>query len=237
MIIDFEQLRRECAAFEVDLDAEMCERFDIYAATLIEWNKVMNLTGITEPAGIVTRHFADSLSFFAAAKPEKGASLIDVGSGAGFPGLALKIARPDMDITLLDGTKKRINFLTETAGRIGLTVNAIHGRAEECAVKPEMREKYDFAAARAVAAMNLLAEYCLAFVKRGGKFIAMKGPSAEEECAAAKTAIETMGGKLCDIRSLCLADGSERLLVRVDKIAATPTGYPRVSAKIAKKPL
>ncbi len=237
MIIDFEQLKRECAAFDVELDGEMCERFDIYAATLIEWNKVMNLTGITEPAGIVTRHFADSLSFFAAAQPKTGASLIDVGSGAGFPGLALKIARPDMDITLLDGTNKRINFLKETASRMGLTVNAVHARAEEAAVLAEMREKYDFAAARAVAAMNLLAEYCLGFVKVGGKFIAMKGPSADEECAQAKAAIKTMGGKTGEICTLSLADGSERTLVTVDKISATPTGYPRVSAKIAKKPL
>lgn len=237
MIINFEQLKRECAPFEVELNAEMCERFDIYAATLIDWNKVMNLTGITEPEGIVTRHFADSLSFFGAVSPKNGDSLIDVGSGAGFPGLALKIARPDMNVTLLDGTNKRINFLKEAASRMGLTVNALHSRAEEAAVKPEHREKYDFATARAVAAMNLLAEYCFGFVKVGGKLVAMKGPSVNAECNEAKAAIKLMGGGDCDVLSLTLADGSERCIVTADKIKPTPTGYPRVSAKIAKKPL
>lgn len=237
MIINFEQLKRECAPFGVELDAEMCERFDIYAATLIEWNKVMNLTGITEPEGIVTRHFADSLSFFGAASPKNKDSLIDVGSGAGFPGLALKIVRPDMNITLLDGTNKRINFLKETASRMGLEVNAVHSRAEEAAARPEHREKYDFATARAVAALNLLAEYCFGFVKVGGKLVAMKGPNIDAECNEAKAAIKLMGGEICDIMSLSLADGSERCIVTADKIKPTPTGYPRVSAKIAKKPL
>ncbi len=237
MIIDFNQLKRETAAYGIELDNEMCERFDIYADTLIEWNKVMNLTGITEPEGIVTRHFADSLSFFGAVTPKNNDSLIDVGSGAGFPGLALKIVRPDMNITLLDGTNKRINFLKEAANRMGLEVNAVHGRAEEVAVKPDYREKYDFATARAVAAMNLLSEYCLGFVKVGGRFVAMKGPNVEAECNEAKTAIKLMGGGECDIMSLSLADGSERCIVTADKIKPTPTGYPRVSAKIAKKPL
>lgn len=237
MTINTEQLKRECTAFGVELTDEMCERFDIYAATLIEWNKKMNLTAITDPSDIVTRHFADSMTFFMVAQPQKSASLIDVGSGAGFPGLALKIVRPDLDITLLDGTMKRITFLNEAANRMGLAVNAVHARAEEAAVKPQMREKYDFATARAVAAMNLLAEYCLGFVRKGGLFIAMKGPSAHNEYAAAKSAIAKMGGKADKIRTLALSDGSERVLVSVKKIAPTPTGFPRVSAKIAKKPL
>lgn len=237
MTINTEQLKRECAAFGVELTDEMCERFNIYAATLIEWNKKMNLTAITDPSDIVTRHFADSMTFFTVAQPQENSSLIDIGSGAGFPGLALKIVRPDMDITLLDGTMKRINFLNEAASRMGLAVNAVHTRAEDAAVKPEMREKYDFATARAVAAMNLLAEYCLGFVRKGGLFIAMKGPSAHSECAAAESAISKMGGKADKIKTLSLSDGSERVLVSVKKIAPTPTGFPRVSAKIAKKPL
>lgn len=237
MTVNTEQLKRECAAFGVELTDEMCERFDIYAATLIEWNEKMNLTAITDPSGIVTRHFADSLTFFTVAQPQKSASLIDVGSGAGFPGLALKIVRPDLDITLLDGTMKRITFLNEAASRMGLAVNAVHARAEEAAVKPQMREKYDFAAARAVAAMNVLAEYCLGFVKPGGLFIAMKGPSAKGECADAEAAIAKMGGKTGEIKQLFLSDGSERALVTVKKVVPTPTGFPRVSAKIAKKPL
>lgn len=237
MTVNTEQLKRECAAFGVELTDEMCERFDIYAATLIEWNEKMNLTAIADPSRIVTRHFADSLTFFTVAQPSKSASLIDVGSGAGFPGLALKIVRPDLDITLLDGTMKRITFLNDAASRMGLAVNAVHARAEEAAVKPQMREKYDFAAARAVAAMNVLAEYCLGFVKPGGLFIAMKGPSAKGECTDAEAAIAKMGGNLGEIKQLFLSDGSERALVTVKKVVPTPTGFPRVSAKIAKKPL
>mgnify|MGYP002526720539 CR=1 FL=1 len=237
MVINTEQLKKECAVLGVELSPEMCDRFEIYAATLIEWNAKMNLTAITEPSEIVTRHFADSLSIFTAAQPAQGASLIDVGSGAGLPGLAVAIVRPDMKITLLDGTMKRITFLNEAALRMGLTVNAVHGRAEETAVRPDMREKYDFATARAVAAMNLLAEYCLGFVKVGGKFIAMKGPSAFDECNSATAALAKMGGKQEDIKQLALADGSERVLVTVAKITHTPTGFPRVSAKIAKNPL
>ena len=142
-----------------------------------------------------------------------------------------------MDITLLDGTNKRITFLKAAADELGVEVNALHARAEEAAIKPELREKYDFAVARAVAAMNLLSEYCLGFVKVGGKFIAMKGPSAEEELKSAQNAIKIMGGKSKGTTSLTLSDGSERCILTVEKIAHTPTGYPRVSAKIAKKPL
>ncbi len=237
MIIDINRLKRECADFGVEIDDLAAERFDCYARILIEWNQKMNLTAITEPNAVVTRHFADSLTFLSVAEPKQNARLIDVGSGAGFPGLALKIARPDMDITLLDGTNKRITFLNAAAEKLGLTVNALHSRAEEAAVKPEHREKYDFAVARAVAAMNLLSEYCLGFVKVGGKFIAMKGPSAEDELKAAQNAIKIMGGKSAGATSLTLADGSERCILTVKKMSATPTGYPRVSAKIAKKPL
>ncbi len=237
MTINTEQLKKEAAVFSIDLDNETCERFDTYAATLIEWNQKMNLTAITEPSAVVTRHFVDSLTFFAAVDPEAKASLIDVGSGAGFPGLCIKIVRPDMDITLLDGTMKRITFLNEAANRMGLSVNAVHARAEEAAVTPQMREKYDFAVARAVAAMNLLSEYCLGFVKIGGMFVAMKGPSAEQELDAAKGAIKQMGGHGGKIKSLTLADTSERSIITVPKTSHTPTGFPRVSAKIAKKPL
>ena len=232
-----QQVIERAAQIGVVLSEKQAEQFVVYYEMLVETNKVMNLTAITEPNAVVTRHFAASLTFLSAVKPQENASLIDIGSGAGFPGLALKIARPDMDITLLDGTNKRITFLNAAANELGLQVNALHSRAEEAAVKPELREKHDFAVARAVAAMNLLSEYCLGFVKIGGKFIAMKGPSAEDELKSAQNAIKTMGGKSAGSTSLTLADGSERCILTVEKIAATPTGYPRVSAKIAKKPL
>jgi 16S rRNA (guanine(527)-N(7))-methyltransferase RsmG len=128
MTINTEQLKRECAAFGIELTEQAAERFDIYAATLIKWNAKMNLTAITEPSAVVTRHFVDSLTVLPCLSPNEGASLIDVGSGAGFPGLALKIARPDLNITLLDGTMKRITFLQEAANRMGLAVNAVRTR-------------------------------------------------------------------------------------------------------------
>lgn len=237
MLINAEQLKRECAPFGIELDAVAIERFDSYARLLVEWNKKINLTAITEPDGIVTRHFADSLSFFTAAKPQDKACLIDVGSGAGFPGMPIKIVRPDMQVTLLDGTNKRITFLGEVARELGLEVNAIHARAEEAAVKPELRERFDLATARAVAELRLLGEYCLGFVKVGGSLVAMKGKLTEQEVADAQHCLSVMGGKVDGTHTLLLADSSERTLLTVKKSSQTPTGYPRCSAKIAKKPL
>ncbi len=237
MIINIDNLRAECAPFGIEVDSLAAERFDSYAALLIEWNNRMNLTGITEPDGIVTRHFADSASFFAAAKPRKGASIIDVGSGAGFPGMVIKILRPDMAVTLLDATNKRITFLKAVADELSLEIDAVHGRAEEVAAKAEYRESFDYATARAVAELRVLSEYCLGFVKVGGEFIAMKGQLSGDEISSAQSAIITMGGKSGEISRLTLADGSERQLMNVKKISHTPTKYPRPSAQIAKKPL
>ncbi len=237
MLISAEQLKRECAPFGIEPDAVAIERFDSYAKLLVEWNKRINLTAITEPDAIVTRHFADSLSFFAATKPQDNASLIDVGSGAGFPGMPIKIIRPDMDITLLDGTNKRITFLSEVAGQLGLEVNAIHARAEEAAARAELREKFDYATARAVAELRLLGEYCLGFVKVGGSLVAMKGKLTDQEVADAQHCLSVMGGKVEGTHTLLLADSSERTLLTVKKTSQTPTEYPRCSAKIAKKPL
>ena len=236
MIINQDKLRAECAAFGLEIDSLAVESLDKYAELLIDWNTRMNLTGITEPDAIVTRHFADSASFFAAAQPNTGASVIDVGSGAGFPGMVLKILRPDITVTLLDATNKRITFLQAVADALGLELTALHGRAEDAA-KSIHREAYDYATARAVAEMRLLAEYCLGFVRIGGEFIAMKGQMSEDELYSAKNAIATMGGKSGEIVRLSLADGSERQLVCVKKISHTPTKYPRPSAQIAKKPL
>ncbi len=237
MIINADKLRSECAAFNIEVDSLAAERLDKYAELLIEWNKRMNLTGITDPDGIVTRHFADSASFFAAAAPADGASIIDVGSGAGFPGMVLKILRPDIKVTLLDATNKRITFLKAVADELSLEIAAMHGRAEEIAAKAEYRESFDYATARAVAELRLLAEYCLGFVKVSGELIAMKGQLSGDEISAAKSAILTMGGKSGDITQLTLSDGSERSLFSVKKISHTPTKYPRPSAQIAKKPL
>ena len=237
MIISEDQLRRECAQLGLEPDRTAVERFDRYAQLLIEWNQKINLTAITQPEQIVTRHFVDSLTFFSAADPAHGARLIDVGSGAGFPGLPLKILREDLSVTLLDGTGKRVRFLQEAASELGLTITAVHARAEDAAKDPQHRERYDFATARAVAALRELSEYCLGFVRPGGAFVAMKGPDAQEEIAAARHAVAVMGGEIGTVLQKTLSDGSGRTLVDIKKRSQTPTSYPRCSAKITKKPL
>ncbi len=236
-MIDFDKLIAQCAPFGVEPDKLALERLDRYAQLLVDWNQRMNLTGITDPDGIVTRHFADSASFFAAANPKNGAKIIDVGSGAGFPGMVLKILRPDLSLTLLDATNKRINFLSAVAEDLGLTVEALHSRAEDAAAKPEYRQQFDYATARAVAELRVLSEYCLGFVKVGGNFIAMKGQLSEDEIKSAANALGVMGGKKESLKAFTLADGSERCLLTVKKISQTPTKYPRCSAQISKKPL
>ena len=237
MIILADQLKRECEPFGEEPDALAIERFDAYARLLLEWNQKINLTAITDPSAVVTRHFADSLSFFLAAQPRHGDNLIDVGSGAGFPGLPIKIVRPDMAVTLLDGTNKRITFLKEVAAQLGLEVEAVHARAEEAASQSAWRERFDYATARAVAERRLLGEYCLGFVKVGGTLVAMKGKLSEREVSDALRCLSVMGGEASGRRALFLADGSERTLFSVKKLSQTPTEYPRCSAKIAKKPL
>lgn len=236
-MIDREQLRRECAAFGLAPDAEAVERLDAYAARLIEANRVMNLTAITEPSAVVTRHFVDSATLLTAVDPAPGASLIDVGSGAGFPGLVVKILRPDLSVTLLDATRKRVDFLAQTAAALGLEIKTVHARAEEAAVRPAFREQFDFATARAVAELRALGEYTLGFVKVGGALVALKGRLTEEEAQTAAHCLAVMGGREEARRALTLADGSERTLLVVRKKSHTPTGYPRPSAKMAKKPL
>lgn len=237
MIISKELLVRTAGIFGVEITDGATDKFDRYAAMLLEWNQKFNLTAITNPDAIVVRHFADSLTFFAAAEPAEGASLIDVGSGAGFPALPIAIVRGDMQVTALDSTGKRVNFLSAVADELALTVSAVHMRAEDAAARPDMREQYDFATARAVANMRELSEYCLGFVKVGGSFVALKGPSLPEELDGAKKAIETMGGLLDKTSDFTLPDGSRRCIAVVNKRSQTPTAYPRKSAKIAKFPL
>lgn len=236
-MINIDNLKREAFSLGMEVSPKQCEMFDAYASLLAEWNQKINLTAITDPDGMVTKHFADSLTLLAANDMKEGSRLIDVGSGAGFPGLPAKIMRPDINITLLDSTNKRINFLNTVAKELGLDISAVHGRAEELANTPEHREKYDYATARAVAQLNQLCEYCLGFVKVGGSFISLKGPSAAQEGESAKNAISKMGGKLSEIVPYNLADGSQRMVVIIKKISQTPTNYPRHGSKISKKPL
>lgn len=225
------------AGYGFELSQTMLDRFDEYARILVEWNEKMNLTAITEPADIVNKHFLDSLLFFKAFEPQNGAKLIDVGTGAGFPSIPIKIFRNDLNITLLDSLNKRVNFLNEALKAVSLDGECIHGRAEELARNSGYREQFDVACARAVAKLPVLCEYCLPYVKRGGVFAALKGSEAALEAAAAENAIRVLGGKISEIKELTLPDGDKRGIIIIKKISQTPTKYPRQSAKIAKKPL
>lgn len=221
----------------IALTDEQLSRFDALSDLLVEQNKTMNLTAITDPDGIATKHFADSISVLAAAEIPSGARVLDVGTGAGFPGIPLLIMRPDIDLTMIDSTAKKLKYVENTVNELGLIATTLHTRAEEAGQSKEYREKFDFVFSRAVAALNVLCEYCLPFVKQNGLFIAMKGAKAQEEVDAAKAAIKTLGGKIIAEKTFSLADGGERTLVVIKKISQIPPKYPRPSAQIAKKPL
>ena len=236
-IIDLDLLKVGAAGFGVALDNTSLERFDQYARLIIEANKVMNLTAITEPHDIVIKHFLDSLSLFSAIQLPKAVKVIDVGTGAGLPGVALLIARPDLAVTLLDSTKKKLEFLKAVLTELGLSALTVHARAEEAARKTEFREKYDLATARAVSGMNELSEYCLPFVKIGGKFVAMKGTNAQAELNLAKPAIKSLGGFVRGVKTFQLQGAGERNLLIIEREYPSPYKYPRPSAQIAKKPL
>ncbi|MGN0475169.1 MAG: 16S rRNA (guanine(527)-N(7))-methyltransferase RsmG [Acutalibacteraceae bacterium] len=236
-MIDFELMKEKAATFGVNLSENQLKMLDIYADMLVDWNTRMNLTGITDSEGIMTRHFEDSLTMLSAVEIPEGARVIDIGTGAGFPGMVLKIARPDIDLTLLDSLNKRIVFLEAVAQSVGIKVNTLHLRAEEGGKNALHREKYDVACARAVANLRELAEYCLPYVKVGGKFVSMKGPDVQEEVVSAKPGIGTLGGRLSEVKTLKISDGSGRSVIVIDKVKNTPPQFPRNSGKISKKPL
>jgi len=221
----------------ISINDEQLRRFDLLSELLVEQNKTMNLTAITDPDGIAVKHFADSISVLSAAEIPQGARILDVGTGAGFPGIPLLIMRPDIDLTMIDSTAKKLKYVENTVNELGLIATTLHTRAEEAGQSKEYREKFDFVCSRAVAALNVLCEYCLPFVRQNGLFIAMKGAKAQEEIDAAKGAIKTLGGKIVAEKSFSLSDGGERTLVVIKKISQVPPKYPRPSAQIAKKPL
>lgn len=230
-------LQEQAQKYGVSLSEKQRQQFDRYMDLLLHWNEKMNLTAIRDPEGVVIRHFADSLSLFSVVSLQAGMRVIDVGTGAGFPGIPLLIVCPQIELTLLDSLNKRLIFLQEVLTQLGLSARCIHARAEEGGRTPELREQFDLATARAVAALPVLCEYCLPLVKVGGVFIAMKGPDADAERTAAANALKKLGGQYADTRAFTLPDGSERRLVVMKKISQTPTVYPRNGGKIAKKPL
>lgn len=236
-MINFELLNKLTADEGISLSENELSLFDIYAAELVEWNEKINLTAITAPDDIVIKHFLDSLLLLKHVSLPENAKMIDVGTGAGFPSLPCKIARPDISLTMLDSLNKRINFLTELSSKLRLSCECLHGRAEEVGVKPDYREKYDIATARAVAHLRELSEFCLPFVKVGGYFVSLKGPEMETELNEAKPAIKLLGGEIQSVIEYTLPDESNRTIVIIEKISQTPPKYPRSFGKIKKQPI
>jgi 16S rRNA (guanine(527)-N(7))-methyltransferase RsmG len=215
----------------------MLDQLETYARLLVEWNQKMNLTAITSPEGIAVLHFADSLTLLSSMPLTGKESMLDIGTGAGFPALPVKIFCPDLQLSLMDSLNKRLTFLREVLDTLALSATIYHSRAEESAQKPQLREQFDVVTARAVASLQVLAEYCLPYVKVGGYFVAMKGPSCPEELEAAQKAITLLGGKVKRVDKYQLTDGSQRHIAIIEKVASTPAKYPRHGSKIAKKPL
>lgn len=224
--------------YKITLTENQYEQFQKYFELLVEWNKKMNLTAITDESGVALKHFADSLSLLNFVDIPQNSSLADVGTGAGFPGVVLKIARPDIKLTLIDSLNKRLVFLGEVCAQLGIEAELIHSRAEDGARDEKLRESFDFAVSRAVAKMNVLSEYCLPYVKVGGAFCAMKGAQANEEFKESLNAINTLGGKLEKKYFFELPEnGGERAIAVVRKVKNTPQKYPRQSGKIKAKAL
>lgn len=234
-MIDKNRLEAKCAALGIALTGPMLDALDQYAEILVEYNQKVNLTAITDPEGIEDKHFADSLLL--ANLPETAGKLVDVGTGAGFPGVVAKIFKPELQLTLMEPTGKRVEFLKYVCAQLGLSgVEFAKERAEEAARKV-WREQFDVATARGVAALPMLSEYCLPLVKVGGVFLAMKGPGAAEELAESDAALKKLGGKGSGVAEFHLPGGDARNIIRIKKISQTPPAYPRNGGKIAKSPL
>lgn len=232
-------LYEEIKKLDIELSEVQCNQFIQYYNLLIEWNSFMNLTGITEYEDVVLKHFVDSLSLVKAVDLHEPFSVIDVGTGAGFPGIPLKIAFPQLEITLLDSLQKRINFLDEVISSLGLEkINTIHGRAEDLAKPDKLREKYDLCVSRAVANLSTLSEYCLPFVKVGGCFVSYKSEKLSQELDAAKKAVFILGGKVEKQVDFMLSNEDYyRNLVVIRKKEKTPKQYPRKSGVPSKSPI
>jgi len=239
MSYDTTQFEKDLNVLGVTLTKEQIDQFLKYYELLVEWNGFMNLTAITDYDEVMKKHFVDSLSLIKTYDMSKKAKVIDVGTGAGFPGLALKIAYPNLQVTLLDSLNKRINFLNEVILQLGLTgVETVHGRAEDFAKPDKFRGKFDLCVSRAVANLSTLSEYCLPFVKEGGEFISYKSEKINEEMAVAQKAINILGGKFDRSEEFTLPDSDiYRNLVVIKKVKETPKKYPRKAGLPAKEPI
>lgn len=220
--------------YEIDLPSEVYDKLEIYADFLVKYNENVNLTAITDGREIFVKHFLDSILLLKYVDIPLNSSIIDVGTGAGFPSIPMKIYRPDLKITLLDSLNKRINFLQQLCEMTHIDAEFIHGRAEDYGKESQYREKFDFSCARAVANLSVLSEYCIPFVKIGGYFISMKGPN--EIIDESNKTVELLGGKIKSDIQYSLENDTRRIIA-IEKISQTPTKYPRNSSQIKKKPL
>ena len=234
-----EEMKKAAAGYGIELSEKQLEQFNRYYELLVEWNKVMNLTAITEPHEVAVKHMIDSLTAYDASLFTEGATVIDVGTGAGFPGLPLKIFAPGIKLTLMDSLNKRVRFLQTVVDELGLQeVACVHARAEEGARNKAYREQFDIAVSRAVARLPILAEYCLPFVRRGGHFLALKGMQYQEEEQEAVKAIKVMGGSETQTRPVKLPGLEDvRAVIDITKGMPTPKAYPRKAGTPAKNPL
>ncbi len=239
-MIDFniEKIIPLCEEFGVSLQGEQAYKLNMYGNLLLEWNEKINLTAITQPNEVLFKHFYDCILFLKNVDVPQGAKIIDVGTGAGFPGMVLKIVRSDLKVTLLDSLNKRLVFLNEVISALGLKdIETVHMRAEEAGKSKKYRESFDISTARAVAGMPQLLEYCLPLVRKGGRFVAMKGPSAGEELSLCGNALRILGGEKPQIFEETLMDTQKRVFLVCKKISQTPPKYPRKPADISKQPL
>ncbi len=234
-----ERLKKITEQFGLEISDNQISQFSKYYNMLIEWNKVMNLTAITDKNEVIYKHFADSLLLYKYKNMHENLSIIDIGTGAGFPGIPLKIVFPNLKVTLMDSLNKRLNFLNEVIEELNLLdTTTIHSRAEDGGHNNLYREKYDLAVSRAVANLSSLSEFCLPFVKVGGYFIPYKSGALSEEMKTGKKAIRILGGQIENIFTTNLPDTDiERSFVFVKKVNVTPNAYPRKAGTVTKKPL
>ena len=239
--MDFDEFKDEliiqAKKIDVILDEEQIQKFYKYMELLLEWNEKINLTAIVEPHDIILKHFVDSLTV--CKELEKNKTLADIGTGAGFPGIPVKILRPDLDITLIDSLNKRVNFLTMVIETLKLEkIVALHGRIEDFGKNKKYREKFDYVTSRAVANLSTLSEYMIPLAKIGGKCICMKGSNIDEELKNAEKAIKILGGKIEKVDTFLLPDTDMgRNIILIKKEKATPNKYPRKAGTPAKEPI
>lgn len=233
-----EYLADQLSKYNINITNDIIGKFIRFYELLIEKNKVMNLTAITDFEDVVIKHFCDSVSLCQFIDPDKNLSVADLGTGAGFPGIPLKICFPKLDITLIDSLNKRLKFLDEVIEELGLEkIRTVHSRAEDISHDKIYREGFDICVSRAVANLSTLSEYCLPLVKCGGKFISYKSGDIDEEASGAKKAVKILGGEISSIEKFELTDGISRSFVILDKISVTPKKYPRKAGTPSKEPL